>query len=211
MRIPTSETNDTLDAASLPPTEGNELNYRTRPDVEAELPFTSGVLKFALGVAAVVAVVIRFAVPEYLGYAVIGLFGFVWWFVPEATQPEPDRSHPPSEFRIWLFAIWVGCIAVHAAVPTPVAGYLVAFPCAVAALVGLVLVYARQVVAWMAANPKVYGHVGREWRGYFPHAGSWVARVPAGTPAKVSGMAVTSLMASSSCSAPSIRTTACEA
>ena len=34
MRIPTSETNDTLDAASLPPTEGTELNYRTRPDVE---------------------------------------------------------------------------------------------------------------------------------------------------------------------------------
>ena len=45
----------------------------------------------------------------------------------------------------------------------------VAFPCAVAALAGLALVYARQVVAWMAANPKVYGDVGREWQGYFPH------------------------------------------
>ena len=44
MRIPTSETNDTLDAASLPPTEGTELNYRTRPDVDTEIRFTHDAL-----------------------------------------------------------------------------------------------------------------------------------------------------------------------
>ena len=44
------------------------------------------------------------------------------------------------------------------------AGYLVAFPCAVAGLFGLVLVYTHQVVAWMAANPKVYGDVACEQR-----------------------------------------------
>ena len=56
MRIPTSETNDTLDAASLPPTEGTELNYRTRPDVETEIRFTHDALKFAVGVSVVAAI-----------------------------------------------------------------------------------------------------------------------------------------------------------
>lgn len=173
MRIPTSETNDTLDAASLPPTDGTELDYRTRPDVGAELPFTFDALKFAVGVAVVAAVAVRFLVPEYLGYAAVALLGLVWWFVPDATRPDPDAPGRISEFRLWLAAVLVGCVALHAVVPPLLAGYLVAFPCAVAALFGLALVYARQVVAWMAANPKVYGDAGREWRGYFPHPGRW--------------------------------------
>jgi len=43
--------------------------------------------------------------------------------------------------------VLVGCVALHATVPPPFAGYLVVFPCAVAALFGVALVYARQVVA----------------------------------------------------------------
>jgi hypothetical protein len=74
MRIPTSETNDTLDAASLPPTDGTELNYRTRPDVETEIPFTLDALKFAVSVSVAAAVAVRFLVPEYLGFAAIALF-----------------------------------------------------------------------------------------------------------------------------------------
>ncbi len=174
MRIPTSETNDTLDAASLPPTEGTELNYRTRPDVDTEIRFTRHALTFAVGVSVAAAVAVRFLVPEYLGYAAVALFGVVWWFVPEATRPDPETPSRTFEFRLWLVAALVGCVALHATVPPLLAGYLVAFPCAVAALAGLALVYARQVVAWMAANPKVYGDVGREWQGYFPHPGRWV-------------------------------------
>ncbi|MEO2088720.1 MAG: hypothetical protein ABGY75_04365, partial [Gemmataceae bacterium] len=173
MRIPTSETNDTLDAASLPPTEGTELNYRTRPDVDTEIRFTRDALTFAVGVSVVAAIAVRFLVPDYLGYAAVALFGMVWWFVPDATRPDSDAPSRPVEFRLWLFAVLVGCVALHATVPPHLAGYLVAFPCAVAALAGLALVYARQVVAWMAANPKVYGDVGREWQGYFPHPGRW--------------------------------------
>ena len=174
MRIPTSETNDTLDAASLPPTDGTELDYRTRPDVETEIRFTHDALKFAVGVSVVAAVAVRCLVPEFLGYAAVALLGLVWWFVPDATRPEPDTPSRAGEFRLWLVAALGGCVALHATVPPPLAGYLVAFPCAVAALGGLALVYARQVAAWMAANPKVYGDVGREWRGYFPHPGRWV-------------------------------------
>ena len=173
MRIPTSGTNDTLDAASLPPTEGTELDYRTRPDVDTETRFTYDALTFAVGVAVAVAVAVRFLVPESLGYAAVALLGLVWWFVPDATRPDPDSPGRASEFRLWLAAVLVGCVALHAVVPPHLAGYLVAFPCAVAALVGLALVYARQVVAWMTANPKVHGDVGREWRGYFPHPGRW--------------------------------------
>jgi len=173
MRIPTSETNDTLDAASLPPTEGTELDYRTRPDVDSEIRFTHDALKFTVGVSVVAAIAVRFLVPEYLGYAAIALFGVVWWFVPDATRPDSDAPSRTFEFRLSPFAVLVGCVALHATVPPPLAGYLVAFPCAVAALGGLALVYARQVVAWMAANPKVYGDVGREWRGYLPHPGRW--------------------------------------
>lgn len=174
MRIPTSGTNDTLDAASLPPTEGTELDYRTRPDVGTEIPFTLDALTFAVGVSVVAAIAVRFLVPESLGYAAVALFGLVWWFVPDATRPDPDAPGRAAEFRLWLVAVLAGCVALHATVPPPLAGYLVAFPCAVAALFGLALVYARQVVAWMAANPKVYGDAGREWRGYFPHPGRWV-------------------------------------
>ncbi|MBN9519258.1 hypothetical protein J0H58_12170, partial [bacterium] len=173
MRIPTSETNDTLDAASLPPTDGTELNYRTRPDVGTEIPFTLGALKFVVGVSVVAAVAVRFLVPDYLGYAAVAAFGAVWWFVPDATRPDPDAPSRTFEFRLWLVAALIGCVALHATVPPHLTGYLVAFPCAVAALAGLALVYARQVVAWMAANPKVYGDVGREWLGYFPHPGRW--------------------------------------
>lgn len=173
MRIPTSETNDTLDAASLPPTDGTELNYRTRPDVDTEIRFTRDALTFAVGVSVVTAIAVRFLVPDYLGYAAVALFGMVWWFVPDATRPDSDAPSRTGEFRLWLVAVLVGCVALHATVPPHLAGYLVDFPCAVAALAGLALVYARQVVAWMAANPKVYGDVGREWQGYFPHTGRW--------------------------------------
>jgi hypothetical protein len=173
MRIPTSETNDTLDAASLPPTDGTELNYRTRPDVDTEIRFTRDALALAVGVSVVTAIAVRFLVPDYLGYAAVALFGTVWWVVPDAARPDPDAPSRTGEFRLWLVAVLVGCVALHAAIPPYLAGYLVAFPCAVAALAGLALVYARQVVAWMAANPKVYGDVGREWQGYFPHPGRW--------------------------------------
>ncbi len=118
-------------------------------------------------------VAVRFLVPDYLSYAAVALFGMVWWFVPDATRPDPDTPSRTFEFRLWLVAVLVGCVALHITVPPPLAGYLVAFPCAVAALAGLALVYARQVVAWMAANPKVYGDVGREWQGYLPHPGRW--------------------------------------
>ena len=90
MRIPTSETNNTLDAASLPPTEGTELDDRNRPDVDTEIRFTHDTLKFAVGVSVVAAIAVRFLVPENLGYAAIALFGVVWWFVPDATRPDPD-------------------------------------------------------------------------------------------------------------------------
>ena len=173
MRIPTSETNDTLDAASLPPTQGTELNYRTRPDVDTESRFTRDALAFAVGVSVVAAIAVRFLAPDYLGYAAVAVFGMVWWFVPDTTRPDSDAPSRAVEFRLWLFAVLVGCVALHATVPPHLAGYLIAFPCAVAALAGLALVYARQVVAWMAANPKVYGDVGREWQGYFPHPGRW--------------------------------------
>jgi len=178
MRFPTSETYDTLDVAALPPTEGNELNYRTRPDIEDELQFASRVLVSALGFAALVAIIVRFAAPEYLGYAVIAFSAAVWWFVPEATEPEADRPRAPSRFRIWLLAICGVCFALQAVLTAPVAVYFIAFPCAVAALVGLTFVGARQVIAWMAANPRVHGPVGREWQGYFPHVGHWVAHEP---------------------------------
>lgn len=173
MRLPTSGTNDTLDAAALPPTDGNELNYRTRPDPDADLPFALDALKAAVGTAVVAAVAVRFLVPDYLGYAAIALFGLVWWVVPNATRPDPDAPGRPFEFRLWLAAVAAGCVALHATLPPPLVGYLVAFPCSVAALAGLVLVFARQVVAWQAANPRVYGDVGREWQGYFPHPGRW--------------------------------------
>ena len=130
MRIPTSETNDTLDAASLPPTEGTELNYRTSPDAETEIPFTTDALKFAVGVSVVAAIAVRFLVPEYLGYAAVALFGMVWWFVPDSTRPDSDAPSRTGGFRLWLFAVLVGCVALHATVPPLLAGYLVAFPCA---------------------------------------------------------------------------------
>ena len=113
MRIPTSETNDTLDAASLPPTEGTELDYRT-PDVDTEIRFTHDALKFAVGVSVVAAIAVRFLVPEYLGYAAIALFGVVWWFAPDATCPDPDAPGRTFEFRVWLVAVLVGFVALHA-------------------------------------------------------------------------------------------------
>jgi len=113
MRIPTSETNDTLDAASLPPTEGTELNDRTRPDVGAEIRFTHDTLKFAVSISVVAAIADRFLVPEYLGYAAIALFGVVWWFVPDATRPDADAPGRTFEFRLWLVAVLVGCVALH--------------------------------------------------------------------------------------------------
>jgi len=90
MRIPTSETNDTLDAASRPPTEGTELDDRTRPDVDTEIRFTHDALTFAVGVSVVAAIAVRFLVPEYLGYAAIALFSAVWWSDP-VTLPKPLR------------------------------------------------------------------------------------------------------------------------
>jgi len=114
MRIPTSATNDTLDAASLPPTEGTERNDRTRPDVDTEIRFTHDALKFAVGVSVVAAIAVRFLVPEYLGNAAIALFGVVWWFVPDATRPDPDAPGRMFEFRLWLVAVLVGGVALHA-------------------------------------------------------------------------------------------------
>ncbi len=87
MRIPTSETNDTFDAASQLPTEGTELDDRTRPDVDTEIRFTYDALKFAVGISVV---------------AAIALFGVDWWFVPDATRPDHDAPSRTFEFRLWL-------------------------------------------------------------------------------------------------------------
>jgi hypothetical protein len=178
MRIPTSETNDTLDAASLPPTEGTELNYRTRPDVDTELRFTLHTLKVAIIWAVVIVLLLRLFGLSILGYATIALFWRIWWLVPDLTRPDPDTLGRMWEFRLWLFAVVVVCLALHATLPSHLAGYLVAFPCAVLAFGGQALIYARQVVAWMVVNPKVYGDVGREWAGHFPHPGRWVVAEP---------------------------------
>ncbi len=174
MRIPTSETNDTLDAASLPPTEGTELDYRTRPDVDTELRFTLHTLRVAVIWAVVVALLLRFFGLNTLGYAIIALFWRTWWLVPDVTRSDPETPGRLREFRLWLFAVVVVGLALHTTLPPHLAGYLIAFPCAVLAIGGLALISARQVVGWMAVNPKVHSDIGRKWLGYFPHPGRWV-------------------------------------
>ena len=136
MRIPTSETNDTLDAASLPPTEGTELDYRTRPDIDTETRFTIDALTFAVGVAVVARRRVRFLVPDYLGYAAVALLGLVWWVVPDATRPDPRLPGPHGGVPP-LARRGAGRVRRPARERSAshLAGYLVAFPCAVAALV----------------------------------------------------------------------------
>ena len=98
MRFPTSETNDTLDSDALPSTIGNELNYRTRPDIGTERSFTFTTLKASICVVTVSVLLLQLFGSEFRGYIVIAFFGWVWWSVPNALRSEPLPSSKLREF-----------------------------------------------------------------------------------------------------------------
>ncbi len=169
MRLSAAKSHDTLDEASLPPTDNTELNYRTQPlSPQDQQSLTLRVLfSAALFVAPLGLVVSWFlpiksiAIPLLVTGVVVFLARAFWEFV---------RSRKPG------FELLAGGVIIAASIlgwlfhsiPSNRLGYGLAFPLVVIAVACFSLLLAKQIAFWMANHPKVEWEVSRKWEGYFP-------------------------------------------
>lgn len=169
MRFPAAKTNDTLDVASLPPTDNTELNYRTRPftpEQESQLTnktlfgpalfiapiglvvswlFAAQTLMLALLITAAAVFLLR-ALVAFLRGRLFGfdLLGFVLVVVAGALG--------------WVFS----------SLSSQRLAYGIFFPLVVAGAGAFAVILARQVAYWMANHPRVEWATARKWEGFFP-------------------------------------------
>lgn len=174
MRLPAAINRDTLDAASLPPTDNTELNYRTKPLSAAEE--RQQTFKLLLSMALVIAPI---------GLVVSWFWNLKWFVLPLLItlalmflgraffQYTRERRQPWLE--IGAAVVVVGSILLAMlfnTIPSQRAGYGLVFPLTLALTFGFGWLAAKQAAYWMANHPKVEWATARKWESFFPQFGN---------------------------------------
>ena len=177
MRLPAATNRDTLDVASLPPTDNTELNYRTKPLSAAEE--RQQVFKLLLSMALVIApvglVVSWFwnfkwlVLPVLITLCVVFLGRAFFVYTRERRQPWLEVGAAAiivvSILLAWLFGT----------LPSHRVGYGLVFPLTLAWTFGFAWIAAKQAAFWMANHPRVQWEISRKWESFFPHFGGFSA------------------------------------
>jgi hypothetical protein len=171
MRLPAAINRDTLDVASLPPTDNTELNYRTKPLSAAEERQQTFklLLSMALVIAPIGLVVSWFWNFKWLVLPL--LITFVFMFLGRAFfQYTRERRQPWLEIgAAAIIVVSIMLAFVFDAIPSHRAGYGVVFPLTVAWTFGFAWLAGKQVAHWMANHPKVEWATARKWESFYPH------------------------------------------
>ncbi len=175
MRLPAATNRDTLDVASLPPTDNTELNYRTKPLSAAEE--RQQTFKLLLSMAVVIAPV---------GLAVSWFWNFKWLVLPVLItlallflgraffQYTRERRQPWLEIgAAAVVVVSILLASLFGSLPSQRVGYALVFPLTIAWALGFGWVAAKQAAYWIANHPKVEWAVARKWESFFPQFGSF--------------------------------------
>ncbi|MBX9681649.1 MAG: type IV secretion system DNA-binding domain-containing protein [Gemmataceae bacterium] len=173
MRLPAATTNDTLDAASLPLTDGTELNHRTRPlPPEEENRLTRQTLFSPALLIAPVGLALSWFLPVAFGSIV--LIGAALVATLLALVKFGQGRSAAGELLGLALVTFAGSlgIAFHL-LPSPRFGYGVVFPVVVGGVYVFAFLVAKQAAYWMANHPKVEWATSRRWEEIFPESPSW--------------------------------------
>lgn len=168
MRHQVAKLRDTLNVAALPPTDGTELNYRTRPQTpEDEVRQTGRIFLSAALLVTPLGLLVSWLLPvRWLVLPI--LITLILVFLARAFFVAV-RERKTSRFDLMVAGVVLAsavCAWLLQAVPSRPIGYALAFPLTIAWAGIFAWHLAKQVAFWMANHPRVEWATARKWEGF---------------------------------------------